>query len=306
MALTTVLRGHSAGLRRRELLWLTVAPLAAVAAVAVGMHLAGMVGGDTAAHVYKTELVRHHQSIVWDNYWYGGSYSIITYGPVYYWLAQYVPGAVIAVVAAGLLPLLFFLYMRRVYGVTGYLPTAVLAVVLAAYLEKRPGPVPAGLGADHVRACAGGLQAAGARRPAGGRRAVHQSARLCGRRHVPDRRLHHPAATAPHAAVVRRLARALAARPHRSGAALRPARHVSRSTRAAHQVRCLRFGRLGLARWSRDPQRRSLQVLFAVFAAACVLSFLVPHNPLGNNVGRSSSSSVCRCSFACGVSECRS
>ena len=99
MALTPAPCGDHAGLRRVELLWLAIVPLAVVAAVAVGMHLAGMVGGDTAAHVYKTELVRHHQSIVWDNDWYGGSYSIITYGPVYYWLAQYVPGSVIAVVS---------------------------------------------------------------------------------------------------------------------------------------------------------------------------------------------------------------
>ena len=286
MALTTALRGHSAGLRRRELLWLTVAPLAAVAAVAVGMHLAGMVGGDTAAHVYKTGLVRHHQSIVWDNYWYGGSYSIITYGPVYYWLAQYVPGTVIAVVAAGLLPLLFFLYMRRVYGVTRYLPTAVLAVVLAAYLENGQDPFLLALALTML-----GLVLVAYRRPAlaallvGVGLFTNPLAFVVGAMFLIADFITRPPLRRTLLWFAVWFAPWLLAR---TGLALLFDQRATYLDQVGQLIKYVAFALVGwgLARWSRDPQRRSLQVLFAVFAAACVLSFLVPHNPLGNNVGR--------------------
>jgi hypothetical protein len=286
MALTPASSGDCAGLRRVELLWLTIVPLAVVAAAAVGMHLAGMVGSDTAAHVYKTELVRHHQSIVWDNDWYGGSYSIITYGPVYYWLAQYVPGAVIAVVSAGLLPLLFYLYMRRVYGVTGYLPTAVLTVVLAAYLENGQDPFLLALALTML-----GLVLVAYRRPALAALpvgiglfsnplafvvgAVFLIADFIARPPLRRTLLWFAAWFAPWLLV-------------RAGVALLFDQRATYLDQAGQLAKYVSFALVGwgLARWSRDPQRRPLQVLFCVFAAACVLSFLVPHNPLGNNVGR--------------------
>ena len=286
MALTPAASGDRAGLRRGELLLLAAVPLAAVAAVAVGMHLAGMVGGDTAAHAYKTALMRQHQSIVWDDYWYGGSYGIITYGPVYYWLAQYVPGTVIAVVSAGLLPLLFYLYMRRVYGVTGYLPAAALTVVLAAYLENGQDPFLLALALTML-----GLVLVAYRRPA--LAALPVGVGLF---------------TNPLAFVVGTvfLIADLIARPPqrrtlllfaawfapwllaRAGLALLFDQRATYLDQAGQMIKYVAFALvgLGLAQWSRDPQRRPLQVLFAVFGGVCAVTFLVPHNPLGNNVGR--------------------
>jgi len=286
MALTPATSNERAGPRRVELFWLAIVPLAAVAAVAVGMHLAGMVGSDTAAHVYKTELMRHHQSIVWDNDWYGGSYSIITYGSVYYWLAQYVPGSVIAVVSAGLLPMLFYLYMRRVYGITGYLPTAALTVVLAAYLENGQAPFLLALVLTML-----GLVLVAYRRPALAALpvgvglftnplafvvgAVFLIADLIARPPLRRTLLLFAAWFAPWL-----LARA--------GLALLFDQRATYLDQAGQMIKYVSFALVGwgLARWSRDPQRRPLQVLFAVFATACVVTFLVPDNPLGNNVGR--------------------
>ena len=54
-----------------------------------------MPGWDGAAHAYKVFLLRNGEGVFRDDYWYGGSYGAITYGFVYYALAQYVPGAVL-------------------------------------------------------------------------------------------------------------------------------------------------------------------------------------------------------------------
>jgi len=97
---------------RGSLFWLAVAPLAALAVATLAMHVFGISGGDDPAHLYKIALLRDGQSVIWDNYWYGGSYGTLTYGIVYYWLAQFVPGVLLTVVTGGLLPLLFHLYLR--------------------------------------------------------------------------------------------------------------------------------------------------------------------------------------------------
>ena len=65
------------------------------------MELGGVPGWDDAAHAYKVFLLRDGDSIFWDTYWYGGGYGAITYGFVFYWLAQYVSGALIVILAAG-------------------------------------------------------------------------------------------------------------------------------------------------------------------------------------------------------------
>ena len=286
MALTAPATGDRAGLRRVELLLLAAVPLAAVTAVAVGMHLAGMVGGDTAAHVYKTALVRHHQSIVWDDYWYGGSYSIITYGPVYYWLAQCVPGSVIAVLSAGLLPLLFYLYMRRVYGVTSYLPAAALTVVVAAYLQNGQDPFLLAVALTML-----GLVLVAYRRPAlaalpvGVGLFTNPLAIVVGAVFLMADLIARPAQRRTLLLFAAWFAPWLLARV---ALALLFNERTTYLDQGGQMVKYVSFALVGwgLARWSRDPQRRPLQVLFCVFAAVCVVTFLVPHNPLGNNVGR--------------------
>ena len=112
---------------RGSLFWLAVAPLAALAVAMLAMHVFGISGGDDPAHLYKIALLRDGQSVIWDNFWYGGSYGTLTYGIIYYWLAQFVPGALLTVVSGGLLPLLFHLYLRDGWGVRGRAPAWTLA-----------------------------------------------------------------------------------------------------------------------------------------------------------------------------------
>ncbi|HEY5386510.1 MAG TPA: hypothetical protein VIL79_01270 [Thermoleophilia bacterium] len=125
---------------RGSLFWLAVLPLAALAAAMLAMHLLGVSGGDDPAHLYKIALLRDGQSVIWDNYWYGGSYGTLTYGIVYYWLAQFVPGAILTVVSGGLLPLLFHLYLRDGWGVRRRAPAWTLAAVMVVYLAWGQSP----------------------------------------------------------------------------------------------------------------------------------------------------------------------
>ena len=89
---------------RRGLLALWLVTTVAVAVVTLLMRWGGVPGWDDAAHAYKVFLLRHGDSVFWDTYWYGGGYGAITYGFVFYWLAQYVPAALIVIVAAGTRP----------------------------------------------------------------------------------------------------------------------------------------------------------------------------------------------------------
>src|SRR5690606_17645560 len=92
------LAGAESRLRsRRGLVTLWVVTTGAVAVVTLLMELGGVPGWDDAAHAYKVLLLRDGDSVFWDTYWYGGGYGAITYGFVFYWLAQYVSGAIIVI-----------------------------------------------------------------------------------------------------------------------------------------------------------------------------------------------------------------
>ncbi len=120
--------------------WLAVTPAAALAAAGLLMWLLGVPGGDDPAHQYRITLLREGQSVIWDNFWYGGSYGAITYGVVYYWLAQWVPGPVIVALAGGSLPLLFHLHLRDVWAVASRASAWTLAGILVVYLAWGQSP----------------------------------------------------------------------------------------------------------------------------------------------------------------------
>ncbi|HSC90648.1 MAG TPA: hypothetical protein VLB86_03245 [Gaiellaceae bacterium] len=82
---------------------LRAAAIALVAALAV--VLLAPPGGDSAAHLYRTMLVRDGVG-VWDNLWYGGQYPLASYSVLYYLpaaLVGNVPLVVLAVVASAAL-----------------------------------------------------------------------------------------------------------------------------------------------------------------------------------------------------------
>ena len=264
---------------------LALGSVVAVAATLAVMHLAGLTGVDAAAHAYKTALVVHGQALVWDDLWYGGSYGVAGYGVVYYLLASVVGETAIVVVAAGLLPLLFHLYVRRAWQVSSLLPAAALAVVTVVYLANGQNPfllamalTMAGLAllaADHPVWAALPVAVAAFTNPvAVVTGAVFLVAEVVARRAVRRRAALFAAALCPF--VVAWLAVLLAFRGR-----------VSYLAQPAELLKWTAVAAVGvvLARLSDDRDRRAKQILFGVAAALCLAAIVVP-SQLGNNAAR--------------------
>jgi hypothetical protein len=269
------------------LLALGLAPPLLLAAVSLAMHAAGLSGVDAAAHAYKIDQLRRGLgAIFWDSSWYGGTYSAIDYGPFYYLCALVVPGIVLVVVAAGSLPLLTHLYLRRAYGVTGYLPPVALTVVLCLYLSNGQDPFVFGLAL-----MMGALVLLAHRRPALAALAAglalfsNPLALVVGGVFLVADFIARPELRRPYLVFLAWLAPFLVARGALS---------VVFSERAAYFddvdqiVRPLAFALAGagLAWVSQKESRRHFITLFLTYAVVCVLALAVRPLPLGNNVNR--------------------
>lgn len=271
---------------RGSLVWLTVAPIAAVALASLAMHVLGVPGGDDPAHLYKIALLRHGQSVIWDNYWYGGSYGALTYGLVYYWLAQFVPGALITVLAGGSLPVLFHLYLRDGWGISSRAPAWTLAAVMVVYLAWGQSPfllamslTVAGLvliarGRPYVAAvpCAVGVFTNPLALVAGG---VFVLASLVARRQVRRDVLRFALAMLPVVAVRVALAEVFAA----------PSWEFHYAPELAGLAAVALIG-IGLARSSPRPECRALQWVFVALLLVVFPAYLLPESQVGSNAGR--------------------
>ncbi len=271
---------------RRRIIWLVAGSLAVVAGATLVMHLVGFLGWDAPAHLYKIAMLRHGGSFLWDNNWYGGAYQLVTYGFVFYWLAQFVNYTALVVISAGVLPVLFHFYMRRAYDVTGFAPAAALAGVLAVYLANGQDPFLFGLALtmaglvleayDRPLLAAIPITVAGFANPVavmvGG---IFLLAAYVG---VPERR-----------AGLRRLALCLLPL-----VLARAVLAVSFWEAASYYYRPIEvliyvvFGVTGAvaARASDDPRRAAKAALFLTFAALAAAAAVVPPNAVGGNFGR--------------------
>ena len=270
----------------RRLLWLVVGSLAAIATATVVMRLTGFAGWDTPAHLYKVAVLRRGGSVLWDNEWYGGAYQLVGYGFVFYWLAQFVSCSVLVVVSAGVLPVLFYAYMRRVYDVTSLVPAVSLAAVLVVYLANGQDPflfalalTMAGLVAEAwdrrvAAACLVGV-ACFANPVAVTIGAVFLAAQYVSR---PRRR-----------AGLRRLGLLLlpfvGARLVLALFFWESASYFYRPVEVFVYVLFGVVGALG-ARFSSDPQSTAKQTLFLTFAAVSIAAAALPANPMGGTFGR--------------------
>jgi hypothetical protein len=260
--------------------------MTALTAATLIMCLLKVPGGDDPAHLYKVALLRGGESSLWDNLWYAGSYGAVTYGILFYWLARWVPIAVLVVLGAGLLPVLFHLYLRRCWGIPGRGPAWVLAGVLVVYLAMGQSPF-------LVALCLvmGGLVLLASGRPvaaallwsaavftnplaivAGG---VFVLADFAAHREARRRILVFATALLPAvgARVVLGMLFSAAALEFRDLPTL---------------ARLLAFAAVGvlLSRASSEPRRRALRWVFASFAAVTLVTLLVSELPVGNNVSR--------------------
>jgi hypothetical protein len=107
--------------RLRETLADELAREALIAAALAGLLAAlfawlGPPGNDLAAHMYlRWELVQHGL-VFWNNYWYAGRYSYITYSPLYYPLATLIGIRLLATVSIAVSAFAFSMLLGRQWG----------------------------------------------------------------------------------------------------------------------------------------------------------------------------------------------
>lgn len=107
------------------------AALSALAAGAVAAVLlwVGPPGVDLAAHAYQRTLLLHHGFVLWNNFWYAGRYSFVTYSFIYYPLAAWLGIKALAVATIAASALAFTLLVWRQWGPIGRLSSRAFAVL---------------------------------------------------------------------------------------------------------------------------------------------------------------------------------
>src|SRR5918996_842041 len=122
-----------------------VAALLALA-VALALLLLGPPPGDLPAHLYRTALVEDGV-LVWDTFWYAGHYPLLTYSPVYYFLAALLGNDLVALVSVVAAAVLFAVLAEREWGEAARWPARAFAVVACGPLFTGTYPYAAGLAA---------------------------------------------------------------------------------------------------------------------------------------------------------------
>jgi hypothetical protein len=109
--------------------------LAGVAGVLAAVVLAFLPAGtDFAAHDYQRQLFIAHGFTLWNNLWYAGRYSFVTYSLLYYPLAAVVGIRVLAVLSVAVAVLGFALAMQQRWGEAARWSSRTFALMLPAYL----------------------------------------------------------------------------------------------------------------------------------------------------------------------------
>lgn len=110
---------------------LRVAALAGFAALSVAAL--APTGGDAAAHLYRTELVRHGVHL-WDNLWFGGHYPLASYSLLYYLPTALVGNVPLVIAAAIASAALFASIAMDEWGDTARWPARAFGVLAAGPL----------------------------------------------------------------------------------------------------------------------------------------------------------------------------
>jgi hypothetical protein len=121
--------------------------LSAAAAGSVAALLAwfGPPGTDLAAHAYQRTLYLQHGFVLWNNFWYAGRYSFITYSLIYYPLAALLGIRLLAVATIALAALAFAVVLWREWGPTTRWSSRTFAVVWAGIVLSAAFPFALGI-----------------------------------------------------------------------------------------------------------------------------------------------------------------
>jgi hypothetical protein len=89
----------------------------------------GPPGTDLASHAYQRTLFLHHGFTLWNNFWYAGRYSFVTYSVLYYPLAALLGIKLLAVATVSTAALAFAVVVSREWGPTARWSSRTFAVV---------------------------------------------------------------------------------------------------------------------------------------------------------------------------------
>jgi hypothetical protein len=112
---------------RREALFAA----AAAAALAAALLWLGPPGADLAEHAYQRTLFLNHGFALWNNFWYAGRYSFVTYSVLYYPLAALLGIKLLAVATIATAALAFAVVVLREWGPSARWSSRTFAVVWA-------------------------------------------------------------------------------------------------------------------------------------------------------------------------------
>ena len=126
---------------RREAL-LSAALAAAVASLLAWL---GPPGTDFAAHAYQRTLFLEHGFSIWNNWWYAGRYSFITYSVLYYPLAALLGIRLLAVATIALAALAFAVVLGREWGPAARWSSRTFAVIWAGIVLSAAFPFALGM-----------------------------------------------------------------------------------------------------------------------------------------------------------------
>jgi len=107
------------------------ATAAVAAALAAVLAWYGPPGSDFAAHFYQRNLLEDHGFAVWNNFWYAGRYSFVTYSVLYYPLAVLLGIKLLAVASVATAALSFAVVVAREWGPAARWSNRSFAVVWA-------------------------------------------------------------------------------------------------------------------------------------------------------------------------------
>jgi len=124
--------------------------------VAALLAWVGPPGGDAAAHAYQRALFLEHGFTLWDNFWYAGRYSFVSYSVLYYPLAAVLGIKLLVVATVATAGYLFAVVLGREWGVAARFSSRAFAVVWAGVVLV--GTYPFALGAAFVLVAVAALQ----------------------------------------------------------------------------------------------------------------------------------------------------
>jgi len=118
---------------------------AAAAALAAAFAWLGPPGSDLAAHAYQRTVFLQHGFALWNNFWYAGRYSFITYSVLYYPLAALLGIKLLAVATIATAALAFAVVIGREWGPTARWSSRTFAVVWAGIVLSAAFPFALGI-----------------------------------------------------------------------------------------------------------------------------------------------------------------